>query len=82
MITIAAMAPLMFLSLSSSVSTAGEALQLKLNCSLIDEQSTKPYTNVIIGHDGQQRERERERERKKERERERARLSFVLPVLP
>ena len=62
MITISAMTFLMLLPLSSSVSTAGEALKLKLEYSLTNEQSmkrTKPYTDVTIGHDGQQRERER-----------------------
>ena len=59
-ITISAMAFLMLLLRSSSVSTAGEASKLKLDYSLTDEQSmkrTKSYTDVIIGHDGQQRER-------------------------
>ena len=40
--------------------TAGEASKLKLDYSLTNEQSTKrtkAYTDVIIGHDGQQRER-------------------------
>ena len=44
---------------SSSVSTAGEALNHKLDCSRTNEQSTsrtKPYIDVIIGLDGQQRE--------------------------
>ena len=62
MITISAMDFLMLQPLSSSVSTAGEALKLKLDYFLTNEQSTqltKPYTDVIIGHDGQQRERER-----------------------
>ena len=40
MITISAMAFLMLLPLSSSVSTAGEALTLKLDYSLTKEQST------------------------------------------
>jgi len=39
MITISAMASLMLLPLSSSVSTAGEALNLKMDCSLTNEQS-------------------------------------------
>ena len=39
MITISAMALLMLLPLSSSVSTAGEALNLKLDYSLTNEQS-------------------------------------------
>ena len=61
MITISAMAFLMLLPLSSSVSTAGEALNLELDYFLTNEQSTqrtKSYTDVIIGHEGQQRERE------------------------
>ena len=61
MITISAMAFLMLLPLLSSVSTAGEALKLKLDYSLTNEQSTqwtKPYADVIIGHDGQQRREE------------------------
>ena len=59
MITISAMAFLMLLPLSSSVSPAGQDLKLKLDYSLTNEQSTsrtKPYTDVIMGHDGQQRE--------------------------
>ena len=51
---------LMLLPLSSSGSTAGEALNHKLDYSLTNEQSTsrtKPYTDVIIGHDGELRER-------------------------
>ena len=40
MITISAMAFLMLLPLSSSVSTAGEAIHLKLDYSLTNEQST------------------------------------------
>ena len=59
MITISAMAFLMLLPLSSSVSTTGEALNHKLDYSLTNEQSTSrtnPYTDVIIRHDGQQRE--------------------------
>ena len=53
-ITISAMAFLMLLPLPPSVSTAGEALKLKFDCYLTNEQSTqwtKPYTDVIIGHD-------------------------------
>ena len=60
MVTISALAFLMLLPLSSSVSTAGEALNRKLDYSRTNEQSTsrkKPYIDVIIGHDGQQRER-------------------------
>ena len=60
MITISAMAFLMLLSLSSSVSTAGEDLNIKSDYSLTNEQSmqrTKPYTDVIIGHDEQERRR-------------------------
>ena len=59
-ITISALAFLMPLPLSSSVSTAGEALKLKLDCSLTNDKRmyrTKPYTDVIIGHDDQQRRR-------------------------
>ena len=41
MITISALAFLLLLPLSYSVSTAGEALKLKLDYSLTDEQSTK-----------------------------------------
>ena len=51
---------ILLLPLSYSVSTAGEALNHKLDYSLTNEQSTswtKPYTYVIIGHDGQQRRR-------------------------
>ena len=50
MITISAMAFLMLPPLSFSVSTAGEALNLKLDYSLTNEKSTsrtKPYTDVI-----------------------------------
>ena len=64
MITLSAMAFLMLLPVSSSVSTAGEALNLKLDYSLTNEQSTErtqPYTDVIIGHDGQQRRRRKKR---------------------
>ena len=60
MITISAMAFLVLLPLSSSVSTVGEALKPKLDYSLTNEQSTKwtkPYTAVTIAHDGQQREK-------------------------
>ena len=49
MITISAMVFLMLLPLSSSVSTAGEALNHKLDYSLTNEQNTsqtKPYTDV------------------------------------
>ena len=58
---ISAMAFLMLLPLSSSVSTVGETLNLKLDYSLTNEQSTsqtKPYTDVIIGYNEQQRERD------------------------
>ena len=53
MITISAMAFLMLLPLSYSVSTAGEAFQLRLDNYLADEQSTWaiPYTDVSIGRD-------------------------------
>ena len=57
------MAFLMLLPLSSSMSTAGEALKLISDYYLTNEQSTqrtKPYTDVIIGDDGEQRERERD----------------------
>ena len=38
-------------------------LNFKLDYSLTNEQSgTNPYTDVIIGHDGQQRERDRQTE--------------------
>ena len=45
------------------MSTAGEALKLISDYYLTNEQSTqrtKPYTDVIIGDDGEQRERERD----------------------
>ena len=62
MVTISAMAFLLLLPLSSSVPTAGEALNLKLDYSLTNDQSTKrtkPYTDVIIRYDGQQRRRKK-----------------------